>query len=250
MSFGAPLGLGAWYPPHRMNRLTPLLMLTVVACASTPPEEERRSGDTLFTTGDEREGNGPDPISSGPAPLPLPRPPVARGAMSVATQETWTATEELMAVAPPPAPESGEDSRFTEWLQQRLEGVGSLVRRLEGLGGAPLYERAVGGALLGTAMEDTVADARGAPVSTEITSDPELLAAYRQSLDQVLLPFAQQAATGYQLCAALLDELGDPRWGEWRAFCYERAEELAETYRAAAAAAEAADASASDGAPE
>jgi hypothetical protein len=222
-----------------MHRLAPLLVLTLLACASSPPEEEHGSGDTLFTTGGERSGNAPDPITSGPAPLPLPMPPVPRGAMTVATQETWTATEELMAMTPPNVPEGSDGAEFTEWLQRRVEGISSLARRLEGLGSAPLYERAVAGALLGTAMEDTVADARGAPVSTEITSDPELLAAYREALDQVLLPFAQQAATGYQLCAAMLDELGDASWGEWRAFCYERAEDIAETYRAAAAAAEA-----------
>ncbi len=222
-----------------MHRLAPLLMLTVIACASSPAEDdERRSGDTLFTTGGERSGNAPEPISTGPAPLPLPTPPVPRGAMGEETQSLWTATEELMADAPPAAPE-GEDDIFTEWLQRRLEGINGLVRRLQRMAELPPYERAVGGALLGTAMEDTVADARGAPVSAEITSDPELLAAYRESLDQVLLPFAQQAATGYQLCAGLLDEHGDPRWGEWRAFCFERAEDIAETYRSAAAAAEA-----------
>lgn len=230
----------------RMHRLVPLLVLTVVACASSTPEEEHRSGDTLFTTGDEREV--PEPISSGPAPLPLPMPPVPRGAMTVPTQETWTATEELMAMTPPNAPEGSDGAEFTEWLQRRVEGISALVRRLERLGSAPLYERAIGGALLGTAMEDTVADARGAPVSTDITSDPELLAAYRQALDQVLLPFAQQAATGYQLCAAMLDELGDASWGEWRAFCFERAEDIAATYRDAAAAADAAEAA--DGEPE
>ena len=225
---------------HRFFALLSLLLLP--ACGgSAPPEEHRASGDTLFTTaGDESATNAvPEPISTGPAPLPLPTPPVPRGAMSAGLQEAWTLVEETLAVPPPSGPRDGDPNAenwvadtLPNWLQGRLEVVQRATAALGDLGAAPLYERAIAAALLGYLIEDTVADVRGMPIPGAIASDPELLTAYREALGSSLSPIAEQAASGYQACAASLDRQGDPAWGEWRAFCFERAEELEELYGA------------------
>lgn len=216
-----------------------IVALLVTACGGSSAPDER-SQDTLFTSaGGERDPtstNAPPPISTGPAPLPIPTPPVPRGAMSPALQQIWTRAEELLAEGPPPAPEGDANveewtaTTLGAWLRGRTEAVSELTDRLGGLEGAPLYERALGAALLGTVIEDLVADVRGAPVPASITSDPELFGIYRSSLDGLLGGIAERAAASYQFCAASLDEHGDPAWGEWRAFCFEEAEGLAETY--------------------
>jgi hypothetical protein len=223
-----------------MRRLALAALLTT-ACGTSTPEPER-SGETLFTgAGGERPAaSAPAPLSTGPAPLPVPRTPVARGAMSPALQDLWTHVEELLAQAPPAAPEGAEvdgwvRDTFTPWMQTRVAEMEATGHRLEGLAEAPAYEQAIGAALFGSVVEDFVADVRGAPVPPEVAADPELLAVYRRSLDGMLGGAAEQAAVAFELCATKLDQHRDPAWGEWRAFCFERAEGLAAVYGDASA---------------
>jgi len=223
-----------------MRRLA-LAALLATACGPSAPEPER-SGETLFTSagGERTATNAPAPLSTGPAPLPVPRTPVPRGAMTPALQGLWTRIEELLA-APPPAPPEGADvtawvrDALGPWMQERAAEIGATGQRLEELASAPPYEQAVGAALYGTLVEDFLADVRGAPVPPEVSADAELLAIYRGSLDGSLRGIAEQAAVAFELCATKLDQLGDPAWGEWRAFCFESAEGLAETYGDASA---------------
>jgi hypothetical protein len=160
--------------------------------------------------------------------------------MTPALQGLWTHIEELLA-APPPAPPEGADvtawvrDALGPWMQERAAEIGATGQRLEELASAPPYEQAVGAALYGTLVEDFLADVRGAPVPPEVSADAELLAIYRGSLDGSLRGIAEQAAVAFELCATKLDQLGDPAWGEWRAFCFESAEGLAETYGDASA---------------
>jgi hypothetical protein len=219
-----------------VRRLAPCIALVLVACGGSPPPEER-SGDTLFTTAG-GDSSGGEAVAVGPAPLPLPTPPIARAALDPQLQSYWTRAEEIIAAAPPAAasdPDAGPEAReaLTDWLSARAESVREMIRGLEAFTGVALYERAIAAALLGYVIEDTMADTRGAPVPADIASDPELLTAYRDALDDVLVPFAEQASMGYQICTEALDRHGEPAWGEWRAFCFERAEELAEIYGAA-----------------
>lgn len=221
-------------PSALLRHLLPATMLALVACGGSPPPEEG-SGDTLFTTaGGESDGGG-EAVAVGPAPLPLPTPPVGRAALDPALQRYWTRAEEVIAASPPAAvsdPDAGPEGReaLTDWLGARAESVREMVHGLQSFTEVALYERAIAAALLGYVIEDTMADARGAPVPADIASDPELLTAYRSALDDVLTPFAEQASMGYQICTEALDRHGDVAWGEWRAFCFERAEELAEIY--------------------
>lgn len=211
-----------------------LVLLT--ACGGSPPPEERREGGTLFeSSGGESRDAAPDPISTGPAPLPLPTPPVPRGAMSPALQGMWTRAEEVLAEAPPAPPESDDDGSWANtvlapWLRGRTAAIDDLGERMPSLSSEPLHERAVAAAIFATVVEDMAADVRGAPLPTTISSDPELLTVYRGELDAQLRPIAEQAAAAFQFCAASLDSEGDAAWGEWRAFCFERAEELEEIY--------------------
>jgi hypothetical protein len=221
-----------------------LAALLTSACGASEPADERRSttGETLFTSagGERSAAEAPAPISTGPAPLPVPTTPVARGAMSPGLGGLWTRIEELLAETPPAPPEGAAVDAWVRdtlgpWMQQRAAEIAATGDRLAGLSAAPPYEQAVGAALYGALVEDFVADVRGAPVPPEVAADPELLALYLGSLDGMLGGIAEQAAVAYELCATKLDALGAPAWGEWRAFCFESAEGLAETYGDASA---------------
>jgi hypothetical protein len=213
-----------------------LLLAACGGSSSSGAAEPASGGSSSGGEAADPTANAPPAISTGPAPLPIPTPPVARGDMSPALQAIWTRTEEILAEGPPPPPggdQNVEDwtSRTLQvWLSARSAAIGELTEQLSGLGAAPLYERAIGAALLGTLIEDFVADVRGAPIPAAVAADPELLGIYRSSLDGMLGGIAERSAVSFQICAGNLDQLGDPAWGEWRAFCFERAEELAEIY--------------------
>lgn len=179
----------------------------------------------------------PHPIRT-TTPIPVPQPAIAREAMSPELQQLWDRVEEAVAVRPPEPPadaslesvEAWAAGPFAEWLGRRTEAATAVQDALGPLEGHPAHERGVAAGLYAYLQEDMVADVRGAPIPDSISSDPELLGIYDQSMLRALEPYAVAAVTGYRFCDAAFTEGGAPEWEEWAAYCRDRAEDIAQVY--------------------
>ena len=120
---------------------------------------------------------------------------------------------------------------FTEWMRDRITRIEAASTASLDLEGAPAHERGIAAGVLAYALEVTAAEARAAPIPDDIAADAELLAAYVEALDGVLVPFAARAAEAFLFCAAAFDETGDAAWSEWRAYCADRNADIVESYR-------------------
>lgn len=212
-----------------------------VACGGSaePRSESRREEGTVFTSGGESGGaGGARPVFRTTTPIPVPQPAVARESMNPAVDRVWTAVEEAVAILPPPPPETADDAAvrawsdgpFTEWMRDRITRIEAASAAALDLEGAPAHERGVAAGVLAYALEVTAAEARSVPIPAEIASDAELLAAYVEALDGVLLPFALRAAEAFLFCVAAFDEGADAAWSAWRAYCADRNADVVDSY--------------------
>lgn len=227
-----------------MRRLLPVLLPSfslLVACGgsgggSTTTTTTREEG-TVFTSGG--ESSAPAPVFRTTTPIPVPQPAIARETLAPAVDRVWTAVEEAVAMSPPPPPATADEASvrawsegaFSEWMRDRITRIEAASAVSLELEGAPSHERGVVAGVLAYALEVTAAEARSVPVPDDIVADAELLAAYVEALDGVLLPFAVRAAEAFLFCVAAFDETGDPAWGEWRAYCADRQADIVESYR-------------------
>ncbi|MAQ19232.1 MAG: hypothetical protein CMN30_31080 [Sandaracinus sp.] len=217
----------------------PLLLGLASACASTPDPEPV---EPVASTGGETETAVTEPVHPlrTTIPVPVPQPAVAREDLSEPLQETWTGIEEVVALRPPDGPvePTGEAIRawaegpFMDWVTARRTATLEVGQVARGIPEEPVYERALGAALFGYALEDFAADIRSSPVPDSITSDPELLQIYVAALTEMLRPFALEAASNYAHCQQRLVTLGDEsEWVPWRAYCVDRGREVIEVYQ-------------------
>lgn len=222
--------------------LVVLSLSTLVACGGSAREEgtTTREEGTVFTSGGESSGSGePAPVFRTTTPIPVPQPAIARESLAPAVDRVWTAVEEAVAVQPPPPPATADDASvrtwsegpFTEWMRDRITRIEAASAASLELEGAPSHERGVVAGVLAYALEVTAAEARSVPIPDDIAADAELLAAYVEALDGVLLPFAERAAEAFLFCVAAFDETSDPAWGEWRAYCADRNADIVDSYR-------------------
>lgn len=218
-----------------------LILLATSACASSEPTPGDGT-EPLATTG----GESTTAVSAEDAhpmrttiPVPVPQPAVAREELSEPLQQTWTGIEEVVAIRPPDGPtEATEDSirawaegPLTQWITERRDATRAVGTVAANVPEEPVYERALGAALFGYALEDFAADIRSSPVPTEITGDPELLEIYMGALTEALRPVAIESVTDYAVCQQRLASLGDEsEWVPWRAYCVERGREVIEVY--------------------
>ena len=223
------------------RRLVWALPLLAVACGSPEPAEPS-SPEPVTSAGGETEVSGAAeeaPPLRTTIPVPVPQPPVAREALSAPLQASWTGIEEVVAIRPPDGPDQGSEEAIrlwaegplTEWIARRREATRAVGEVAAGVPAEPVYERAVGAALFGYALEDFAADLRSSPVPGSISEDPELLAIYVEALTTALRPLAIESATNYAVCRQRLASLGDDsEWVPWRAYCVQRGREVIEVY--------------------
>jgi hypothetical protein len=172
-------------------------------------------------------------------PVPVPQPAVPRHELSEPLQATWTDIEEVVAIRPPEGPvvptqeaiETWAAGPFSEWVEERQQATEEVAEVAEGVPEEPIWERALGAALFGYALEDFAADIRSSPVPIRIAEDEELLEVYVQALTEKLHPFAIEAVRNYAICQQRLVTLGDDSpWLPWRAYCVQRGQEVIEVY--------------------
>lgn len=214
---------------HLALRFVTLALLAGCSSAAASSDDPARTDST-------EGGETPAPIVRTEVPVPVPMPPVPREALLPATERVWTAVEVAASDRPPPPPEASTSEAietwargvFAEWYARRVEASQRAEAELEGLRGQPARERGVAAGLIGYLNEQTFGDVRGAPIPDEIAHDAELLASYRAGLLEAAAPIASRALMAYRFCVQAFDELADPAWGEWRAFCEDRGDEVAD----------------------
>ncbi|MBO6934109.1 MAG: hypothetical protein JJ863_04020 [Deltaproteobacteria bacterium] len=222
-----------------IRHLSIAALVLSAACASETTETE--TVEPVATTGGETETLPPEehPMRT-TTPVPVPQPAVAREDLSEALQQTWTGIEEVVAIRPPDGPldaseaaiEEWANGPLTEWITTRQEATRSVGQVASGVPEEPVWERAVGAALFGYALEEFAADIRSSPVPTEIAEDPELLGIYVGALTESLRPVIIESVTNYAVCQQRLATLGDEsEWLPWRAYCVQRGQEIIETYQ-------------------
>ncbi len=222
-----------------IRHLSIAALVLSVACSSEPTETE--TAEPVATTGGETETLPPEehPMRT-TTPVPVPQPAVAREELSEPLQQTWTGIEEVVAIRPPEGPmdatteaiEEWAAGPLTEWITTRREATRAVGEVASGVPEEPVWERAVGAALFGYALEEFAADIRSSPVPTEIAEDAELLGIYIDTLNQALRPTVIESVTNYAVCQQRLASLGDEsEWLPWRAYCVQRGQEIIETYQ-------------------
>jgi hypothetical protein len=230
-----------WHGSRWANATFPLwVSVFVVGCASeaapaaeSPPPAETTSGGETAT-----ETPPTLPPERATAPIPVPQPGLAREQLSPALQLVWERVELAVAVRPPEPPtgateadiEAWASGPFAEWLEARGAATNLALAAMRGMAEAPIAERALGTALFGYLYEDAASSIRGAPIPEALAADPELLSIYTESLDEHLMPFARLSAQAYYGCVALFQQVADPAWQEWPAYCNERGGEVVDTF--------------------
>ena len=213
----------------------------VLSAACSSAETETETADPVATTGGETETVPPEehPMRT-TTPVPVPQPAVAREELSEPLQQTWTGIEEVVAIRPPDGPldateeaiEQWAAGPLTDWIVTRRDATAAVGQVASGVPEEPVWERAVGAALFGYALEEFAADIRSSPVPTEIAEDAELLTIYIDALNQSLRPVVIESVTNYAVCQQRLASLGDEsEWLPWRAYCVQRGQEIIETYQ-------------------
>jgi len=180
----------------------------------------------------------PAPVLRTTIPVPVPQPAIERRSLSAPLQTLWERVEIAVAVRPPEPPteasteavETWARGPFTEWLLRRAQASQEAQEPSNDLESAPAVERGMAAGLLGYMQEDTCADVRGAPIPEAIATDADLLRVYDEALRAALLPYARVSVSAYRFCVAAFDEVQDPAWSEWRAYCDERGREVAEVF--------------------
>lgn len=210
------------------------------ACASSEPTDTETTTETTASTGGETETVAPEehPMRT-TTPVPVPQPAVAREELSEPLQQTWTGIEEVVAIRPPDGPieatqeaiEAWASGPLVDWINTRREATAAVGQVASGVPDEPVYERAVGAALFGYALEEFAADIRSSPVPAEVAQDAELLSIYIDALNESLRPIIIESVTNYAVCQQRLASLGDEsEWLPWRAYCVQRGQEIIETY--------------------
>jgi hypothetical protein len=198
-----------------------------------PPAETTSGGEaTVAPT------PAPPPAMRATVPIPVPQPARPRAQLSPELQLVWERVELAVALRPPEPPagsteeeiEAWASGPFSAWIARRVEATNLALEAMRGLAEAPLEERAVGAALFGYLYEDGVSGVRGAPVPEAIAADPELLAVYTESLNERVMAYARLSAQAYYGCIVLFQQVDDPAWGEWPAYCDQRGAEVVETF--------------------
>ncbi|HJL15787.1 MAG TPA: hypothetical protein RMH99_09030 [Sandaracinaceae bacterium LLY-WYZ-13_1] len=223
-----------------MTRRLPVLLTALlgVACGGGPDATEPEPA-TAETAGGEDEVARVDPPIRATTPVPVPQPATPRDELSDALQQVWTRVEETVAIRPPEGPDEATEAAvqawsegpFRAWIDARHAAMRETVTASEGVPEEPAAERAVASALLGYALEDFVADVRGAPIPAAIAEDEALLQVYVDSLMEVLRPVALESVISYAYCQRRLAALGDASpWLPWRAYCVQRGQDVVEIY--------------------
>ena len=223
-----------------IRHLSIAALVLAAACSSSETETETETAEPVATTGGETETVAPEehPMRT-TTPVPVPQPAVAREELSEPLQQTWTGIEEVVAIRPPDGPMDGTEDAIREWaagplmdwINTRREATRAVGEIARGVPDEPVYERAVGAALFGYALEEFAADIRSSPVPTSVAEDPELLAIYVDALHEALRPTVIESVTNYAVCQQRLASLGDEsEWLPWRAYCVQRGQEIIETY--------------------
>lgn len=216
------------------------LMLTA-ACSSSEPTDTDVAEPVATTGGESTETLPPEehPMRT-TTPVPVPQPAVAREELSEPLRRTWTGIEEVVAIRPPDGPMEATEAAIdewaagplSEWITTRREATRAVGEIASGVPEEPVYERAVGAALFGYALEEFAADIRSSPVPSQIAEDAELLTIYVGALDESLRPIVLESVTNYAVCQQRLASLGDEsEWLPWRAYCVQRGQEIIEIYQ-------------------
>jgi hypothetical protein len=223
----------------RMLVQTSLLVAVVIAgCGGSSPPEP-----TTTVEPEPRETDGGEVAAEEPVeiryttPIPVPQPAVDRGSLSAALQTLWDRVELAVAVRPPEPPveataqaiEAWASGPFAQFITRRREAVAQAEAAIAGVRSMSAIERGVAAALLGYVYEDGAAAIRGAPVPEAIGADPEMLAVYVSTLDEVVAPIALASASAYGLCVGALRDSAP--WGEWAQYCDSRGLDVVRVYR-------------------
>jgi hypothetical protein len=211
--------------------------MALAACGgSATTEPSPALSDT--TSGGESTEEQARPALRTTIPIPVPQPAIAREQMSADLDALWERVELAVATRPPEAPpdatletiEAWAQGPFAQWLTERTEASAAIQAALGSLEDKPAHERGIAAGLFGYLQEDMVADVRGAPIPESISSDPELLRIYDESMLTALLPFVRVAAQAYRFCEAAFVENGDDAWEPWASYCRQRFEDVARIY--------------------
>lgn len=222
------------------------LLGSAPGCGGSTPEEQEGGSETSGSEAAVDTGSGTESTTLAETLelptttlIPVPSSGVPRHQMSAELRDIWRRVEEASAMVPPEFTGEPTSENITAWMSSDFgpwassRGAASVAIAEASIPLQPgSAEYGVAGALVGYSYEEFVIAFRGAPVPAEITSDPELLAIYIESLTSASEPLARQAASAYGACARTLAPLGpDSPWVEWAQYCLYRATEVNEVYR-------------------
>lgn len=216
----------------------------LIGCGSSAQPAEPTTTASNETTSSGGEAEPTPQVIYDTTPVPVPQTAVPRAQLAQAVQEEWLEVERGIAQRPPQPPLDSTETSLTEWyggayrdwIMARIASANRANDAINQADTLALHERGVGAGLMGYFYEQTAAEARSAPIPPTIQGDAELLAIYRDSLDETLAPLALRSVEAYRFCVAAFDEMSEadaanaPAWSEWRAWCEDRGVEVLTLY--------------------
>lgn len=153
--------------------------------------------------------------------------PVERAPQAVrdAIDRTRRALEDRLP--PPRGRTSGAEAwsrdAVAPWLRRRIEAISETERTLGPLaaGSDDLRAAALGAVLVARLSDDLVTQLEGAPLPRELAGDPELAAAYRETMRGATGPIVTRAQAAYRACAELAPRAPEPLRA-WASHCAAR----------------------------
>ncbi|HEY2733931.1 MAG TPA: hypothetical protein VGI70_08100 [Polyangiales bacterium] len=209
---------------HRFAALGTVLLIW--ACASSQPEDTESSA--KLRAGDP---NGPPTIGA--------LPEVARGSSTPRLQQGLSLARQVLDTRLPEPPldhsyqvlQSWIDREVAPWVAKRRDGVDEARFQFGLEHDASVDEKVVGNAVLGILQEDTALALTHIPQPTELDTEPEVAAIFRDLVQTQVQPFQNAALVEYRDCASDASEEG-AQLRRWANFCHGRLDRLESTLRA------------------
>lgn len=118
------------------------------------------------------------------------------------------------------------DSQLKDWLSQKQQRAEAAREELDRAAAQNHRQRIVAGALVGLVYEDIARTLLSIPVPSELDTEPEVAAIFRELMAKQAAPFLLHAGLAYTACAG--NAMALESMAHWSEFCERRGEALPE----------------------
>jgi len=206
-------------------------LATLLACGGGGNAERMGARAPLQTADNGEQRYAGDPVGP-PCMEGLPEADVPRDELSPAMRRALLLAEESLDWPPPAEPatrssadlETWGEETLTPWIEEKTARAAAARDELNRAATESMRERIMAGAVLGVVYEDVARVLVGLPMPSELETEPEIKATYRDVMVSNAAPYLGNASSAYKACAGNAKQVPELRY--WARFCTHRRETL------------------------